>query len=186
MPWQHRGSDVRSGRTRRRRSSCRGRSVSLAGFADRTAFVGSVVRLAAVTLALLSFVSGTAAAQEPRVFMLLGGPSARYALADGAPATSVNLQPVDIAVAPDGSVLVLAATALYRIDPGGRIGRVAGGGAQGPSGDGGPARDASLQGANDVAVAPDGSILIGDGCAVRRISTDGVIRRVADHVRPLR
>lgn len=61
------------------------------------------------------------------------------------------------------------------------VGRVAGTGFTGLSGDGGPALDATLSSPRALAVGPDGSIYIGDwgNARVRRISPGGIITTVA-------
>ncbi|HEY6873326.1 MAG TPA: RHS repeat-associated core domain-containing protein [Geobacteraceae bacterium] len=46
-------------------------------------------------------------------------------------------------------------------------------------GDGGPATMAILNDIRDVAVGPDGSIFIVDGCRIRRVGPDGIINTVA-------
>ena len=57
----------------------------------------------------------------------------------------------------------------------GTITTVAGTGAAGPSGDGGPATSAALAGPVAFAPAPDGSLYIADGRAIRQLTTDGYI-----------
>jgi DNA-binding beta-propeller fold protein YncE len=72
--------------------------------------------------------------------------------------------------------------ALRAVDPSGRIRTVAGTGEAGFSGDGGPAREARLNGPKHIAVDGDGGVLIADteNHVVRRYSPkDGTIRRVA-------
>jgi hypothetical protein len=61
------------------------------------------------------------------------------------------------------------------------ITRVAGTGSPGSGGDDGPATDAQLLGPVDVAVTADGGFLIADAdnSVVRRVSSAGVITRVA-------
>jgi glucose/arabinose dehydrogenase len=90
--------------------------------------------------------------------------------------------PVAVAVGPDGSVYVGDGSEVYRIGPDGSFEHVAGrpGGAS-FDGDGGPATDATLQRVADLAVAPDGTLFILDGCnhRVRRVGVDGVITTVA-------
>ena len=57
---------------------------------------------------------------------------------------------------------------------------VAGTGAAGFSGDGGPAPQATLSGPSGVAIAPNGDVYFGDGNRVRKVSAaDGVISTVA-------
>src|SRR4051812_36790899 len=81
---------------------------------------------------------------QPSIFGLAGEESfegsfmAKPRPIDGAVATAVALGARDIAVAPDGS-LVVAAGDVWRIGLDGRLTRVAGTGRAGFSGDGGPA-----------------------------------------------
>lgn len=113
---------------------------------------------------------------------------------DGSPATQARFYgPVSAAVAPDGRVL-LGTVFNYRIRQvglDGIINTVAGTGTTygtgGYSGDGGPAIQAKLYMAQDIAIMPDGSTLITDGDAglggvisrVRRIGLDGIITTFA-------
>lgn len=72
--------------------------------------------------------------------------------------------------------------ALRVVDPAGRIRTVAGTGEPGLSGDGGPAREARLNGPKHISVEPDDAVLIADteNHVIRRYSPrDGTIRRVA-------
>ena len=73
--------------------------------------------------------------------------------------------------------------AVYRIDMRRRtIHHVAGAGKKGYSGDGGPARDALLNGPKGIAIAPDGGVYIADteSHTVRRIDVaKGTIETVA-------
>ncbi|UUY05236.1 hypothetical protein LRS13_06865 [Svornostia abyssi] len=91
--------------------------------------------------------------------------------------------PTAVAQAPDGSVIIsdVNTTMVRRIDPAGGSSTVAGTGIPGFSGDGGPATAAQLNSPRDVAVAPDGSILIVDSFdhRVRRVDPAGVISTVA-------
>ncbi|MGH3472723.1 MAG: hypothetical protein ACRDPG_11870, partial [Nocardioidaceae bacterium] len=107
---------------------------------------------------------------------------------DGGPATQASfIDPVGVAVAPDGSIYVLDLfmQRVRKVDPSGTITTVAGTGVRcsGPSspppacGDGGPAGQAQLAftaatGTPLLAVAPDGSLIVPD-------DDDGRIRRVA-------
>lgn len=91
--------------------------------------------------------------------------------------------PSAVAQAPDGSVIIGDAntTIVRRIDPAGVTSTVAGTGTPGFSGDGGLAVAAQLNSPRDIAVAPDGSILIADASAhrVRRVDPAGVMSTVA-------
>jgi NHL repeat len=101
---------------------------------------------------------------------------------DGGPATAARFSdPVGVALGPDGSVYVADGSnhAIRRIGSDARITRVAGTGAGGGSGDGGPAREARLDLPNDVAVASDGTLYVPEfqGRRVRRI--DGPSGRIS-------
>ena len=99
---------------------------------------------------------------------------------DGGPATAAEFRsPTGVAVAPDGSVLIADTTnrRVRRVAPDGVISTVAGTGANGSGGDGGPATAAPIAAPSGVAVAPDWSVLIADtgNNQVRRVTPDGVI-----------
>jgi len=101
---------------------------------------------------------------------------------DGGPATSAALYyPYGVATSPDGSLYIAASNnRVRRVSPDGVITTVAGNGAAGFSGDGGPATSASLN-PYGVAVGPDGGLYIAD-CGnnrVRRVGPDGVITTAA-------
>jgi hypothetical protein len=102
---------------------------------------------------------------------------------DGVPATEVDLYtPRALAVGPDGTLYV--ADELHRVlavSPGGLVTTVAGTGVPGFSGDGGPAREASLDNATGVTVAADGTLYLGDAGnnRLRAVSPAGVITTVA-------
>ena len=81
----------------------------------------------------------------------------------------------------DGGVLIADSTRVLRLGRDGVLTVVAGTGRAGFSGDGGPATRARIDGASDVAVAADGSVLIADtgNARVRRIDSTGTIVTVA-------
>ncbi|MBL8229395.1 MAG: hypothetical protein JNL98_12985 [Bryobacterales bacterium] len=84
----------------------------------------------------------------------------------------------------DGNSLLLADQdnhTIFRLDLNGRISVVAGNGLKGFSGDGGSARDASLDSPRGVAVDAAGNIYISDteNHRIRRVSTDGRITTIA-------
>lgn len=116
------------------------------------------------------------------VISIAAGSGANYFYGDGGLAVNAGLQnPSGVALGSDGSIYI-ADTGSYRIrrvDPGGIITTVAGGGYSWFSGDGGPATDASFVNPVGIAVAPDGSFYIADGNRVRRVGTDGIINSVA-------
>jgi sugar lactone lactonase YvrE len=103
---------------------------------------------------------------------------------DGGPATAARLNwPSDVAVGPDDS-LYIADTyngRIRRVGPVGVITTVAGGGAPGALGDGGPAEEAWLFLPHGVAVASDGALLVADSGnhRIRRVDAAGRIATVA-------
>jgi sugar lactone lactonase YvrE len=105
--------------------------------------------------------------------------------ADGAPLAGTPLNgPRAVDIDPQGNLyLVLReGNAVYRIDAkAGRIFHVAGTGEKGYTGDGGPAKEAKLNGPKGISWAPDGSLYIADteSHVIRRIDLkSGVIRTV--------
>jgi sugar lactone lactonase YvrE len=105
--------------------------------------------------------------------------------ADGADAREQPLaDPRAIAFDASGNLYICerAGHALRVVDPEGRIRTVAGTGEAGFSGDGGPAREAQLNGPKHISIDTDGSVLITDteNHVIRRYSPrDGSISRVA-------
>ena len=103
---------------------------------------------------------------------------------DGGLATAADLNYArSVAVSPDGSLLIADTgnQRIRRVAPDGIITTVAGNGVYGFSGDGGPATAARLFDPNDVALSPDGSLLIADfdNNRIRRVGLDGIITTVA-------
>lgn len=100
---------------------------------------------------------------------------------DGGPATAATLStPADVAVAADGSAFIVDATAgrVRRVAPDGTISTYAG---KGSFPDGANPRDPLqryLISPSAVAVAPDGTLYIGDEFGLLQVSVDGVITRV--------
>jgi NHL repeat len=132
--------------------------------------------------------AGPAGAAEPlRLFTLTYKGDDRRLPHDGAPAAAVNAYWGALAPMPDGSVLVAAEGAVWRLHPTGRLSRAAG---REPgrrratfnhNGDGGAARNAILFEPTDIALTPDGGFLIADrgACNVRKVASDGRITTVA-------
>ena len=103
---------------------------------------------------------------------------------DGGPATAARLlRPFAVANDPGGGFLVADTgnDAIRRVLANGVIGTLAGLGARGYSGDGGPASGARLNAPADVSAAPGGAVLIADAGngVIRRVSAKGVITTVA-------
>ena len=92
------------------------------------------------------------------------------------------LSPGSVAVDPVGAVyLVCEDNKVLKIDPAGAVTTVAGTGLPGLAGDGGPATEAEFSLPGGIAIAPDGSLYIGDvgNARIRKIDPDGVITTVA-------
>ena len=108
---------------------------------------------------------------------------------DGGPATSARLNwPLDVEPTAGGGFLIadLGNKRVRRVSPAGIITTVAGTGAGGTSGDGGPATSARLDAPTGVAVTTDGGFLVADAGThrVRRVSPGGTITRVAGDGNP--
>jgi RHS repeat-associated protein len=101
---------------------------------------------------------------------------------DGIPATQARLGFSDgVAVAADGTFFVTGDSVIRKVGPDGVITTVAGDmNRSGYAGDGGPASQALLDLPRGLAIAPDGSLYIGDAnnYRIRRLSPDGVITTV--------
>ena len=114
----------------------------------------------------------------------VAGSGAAGSSGDGGPATSARLShPIDVEATADGGFLVadLGSKRIRRVSPVGIITTVAGTGADGTTGDGGPATKARLSAPTGVAATADGGFLVVDAGAhrVRRVSPGGTITRVA-------
>jgi RHS repeat-associated protein len=100
---------------------------------------------------------------------------------DGVPATQAGLYlPTSVAVSTDGNLYIADNQRISRVAPDGIISTIAGNGQWGFSGDGVPATQASVN-PMGVAVAPDGSVLIGDmsNDRIRHVGPDGIITTIA-------
>ena len=103
---------------------------------------------------------------------------------DGGPALLAELYfPYGPAFAPDGSLFFVdyGNNRIRRVGPDGIITTVAGNGARGFGGDGGPAGLAQFDRPNALAVGPDGGIYVADtyNNRIRRVGPDGIITTVA-------
>lgn len=108
---------------------------------------------------------------------------------DGGPAAQAQLNhPSDVAVTADGTVLIAdeGNNRIRRLATDGTIATIAGTGAGGYAGDGGPAIAAELDEPSDVATTADGSLYVIDRAnhALRRIGPDGVVTTVAGNGTP--
>jgi hypothetical protein len=117
------------------------------------------------------------------IFTRVGAGTAGFS-GDGGAAIAAQLNgPYGVAASQDGGWLI-ADTENHRVrkvSADGRIATVAGTGAQGFGGDGGPATAARLDSPSAVSPTPDGGFLIADtfNFRVRRVSPDGTITTVA-------
>jgi hypothetical protein len=112
-----------------------------------------------------------------------GGPAVDALMAGTVPSDDSYADVEGAAIAPDGTVY-LADTGNQRIrkvDPDGIITTVAGNGARGYSGDGGPALAATFEDPVDLALDDAGNLYISDhhNSVVRKVDTSGVISTVA-------
>ncbi|RUL87649.1 NHL domain-containing protein [Tautonia sociabilis] len=119
------------------------------------------------TLYILERNGNTLRAVDPRsgIIRTIAGTGRSGYSGDGGPAILATFNgPKEMAIA-DGAIVIVDTEnqAIRTLDlASGRIGTVAGCGVRGGSGDGGPATEAQLDRPHGVAIAPDGSILIGD------------------------
>jgi DNA-binding beta-propeller fold protein YncE len=103
---------------------------------------------------------------------------------DGAPLLSPLNGPRSIDIGPDGTMYLILreGNKVFALDPReGRLRHIAGTGAKGYSGDGGPAKDATWNGPKGIVYAPDHSLYISDteNHVIRRVSLkDGIISTV--------
>jgi sugar lactone lactonase YvrE len=98
------------------------------------------------------------------------------------PAAKAQVNPTQVAVGPDGSVYIDDTNNYRVIRPDGVIHAFAGSLTPGFEGDGSAAVDARFgEGVNGIAVAPDGTVYLGDPAnhRVRRVDPSGVITTIA-------
>jgi uncharacterized protein (TIGR03437 family) len=101
---------------------------------------------------------------------------------DGGPATSASLsEAIGVAYDPFGNVYVCDSNRIRKISPDGTITTIAGTGAAGYSGDGGPAVNAMLNSPDRVSVDNQGVVYIPDtqNFRIRKVTLDGIITTVA-------
>lgn len=106
------------------------------------------------------------------------------ALGDGGPATAAQLlEPSGVTATPDGGYLIADSSdqRIRKVAADGTITTVAGTGAAGGAGDGGPATAAQLNRPDRTALQADGGFLIAEetGARIRRVAPDGTISTVA-------
>ena len=103
---------------------------------------------------------------------------------DGVPATQASVDnPASLAIDSRGDIYLadLSHDRIRRIDTHGIVTTVAGTGARGFGGDGGPAAEARLASPKAVALGPDGSLYVADlaNQRIRRVGSQGVITTIA-------
>jgi sugar lactone lactonase YvrE len=107
---------------------------------------------------------------------------------DGGPAVSAAIGPLGIAVDAAGNIFIAdyANERVRKVTPAGIISTVAGTGARGAGGDGGPAAAAELRDPAGVAVDSAGNLYIADtgNERIRRVAPDGVIETIAGTGQP--
>jgi hypothetical protein len=136
----------------------------------------------ALIVSALSAFAPTTSATGVRVFTVAGTGGDASLPGPGGVATDTALHSARAVQAlPDGGFLVADISRIMRVAPDGRIIIVAGSTTRGYEGDGGPASGARFSVISDVALLPDGGMLIADvgNNRVRRISPDGIVSTVA-------
>lgn len=111
----------------------------------------------------------------------IAGNSTTVYSGDGGPAKAATFEwnPEDIALGPDGNVLIALVTRVRAITPDGMMLTIAGNGTEGHSGDGGPAWQAQLDHAVGLTVGKDALYIADeDSNAVRKIDAEGIITTV--------
>lgn len=137
--------------------------------------------VAAVLVTLLA--AAPALGATGTVFTIAGNGAPGFA-GDGGPSTGALVNhPRSIAFLPDGSTIFTDTdnARIRKISPRGTITTIAGTGAPGAAGDGGPATSAQLRFPTYLAVYPDGGYLIADefNHRIRKVTAAGIISTVA-------
>jgi len=106
---------------------------------------------------------------------------------DGGPALLAGMRPKAMAIDPDGSIFFADSgnsgvePRVRRVDPSGVVSTVAGDGTRGFSGDGGPAKTATMLSADGVAADVAGNLFIAEfsGHRIRKVVPNGIITTYA-------
>ena len=125
----------------------------------------------------------TAAAQPYVISTVAGGAPPQTPV----PGANASISPAGVAVDGSGNIYLSSRNAVFKLDRGNILTRVAGNSRPGFSGDGGPAADAQLCNPKGMAVDAMGNLYIADSGngRVRRVSTRGLISTVAGGADPL-
>lgn len=110
----------------------------------------------------LAFLAGVLAAKADRIVLVAGGMEERVGVA--APQARLY-EPFGAEFDGAGNLYIIemaAGNRLLRVDGRGMLAHVAGSRSAGDGGDGGPALEAKFNGPHNLAVLPDGNVLIGD------------------------
>ena len=131
--------------------------------------------MASVVLAL-----STTGARADKLVRVVGGGTQE----NNCPATDAKLMDpfgIDFDKAGNFYLVELKGERVLKVDPKGHFTILAGTGAKGNSGDGGPARQATFNGMHSLAVTPDGTIYVADTLnhRVRKIDPKGIITAFA-------
>ena len=139
--------------------------------------------------ALISYVTYCSQARgQGGIITTVAGNGTEGFSGDGGPATSASLSVLGVAKDASGNLFIadLENLRIRKVSPDGIITTVAGNGAQGFSGDGGPAAAASLSDPERVAVDASGNLFIADSQnnnRIRKVSPNGIITTVAGNGR---
>jgi NHL repeat len=125
-------------------------------------------------------------APDGRIGTVAGRETPAKASGDGGPAVGAGMEPTGLALLPDGSLLVADRRnhRVRRVDAAGRISTLAGTGAAGDTGDGGPATQARLTAPERLSAYPDGSYLVATGRDVLRVRHVDVTGRISTVLGP--
>jgi hypothetical protein len=147
-------------------------------------FIGAVHTLATDAAGNLYFAAASSIYkldQNGIVTRVAGASPSGYS-GDGEPATNAQLSRLfGVAVDAAGNLFIVDGVRVRRVAPSGTIATVAGNGAQGYSGDGGPAVNAQFGNAGAIAVDGMDNLFIADtgNNSVRKVSSIGIISTVA-------
>lgn len=126
-------------------------------------------------IALVVLVGSTAFCQSFVISTIAGRPTV-----ESAPALTAIIGPTSITVDTTGNIYFVSMAAVFKLDPSGIVRRIAGLGAPGFSGDGGPAVNAQLAGPTALALDRTGSLYIAESAGrIRKVGPEGNITTIA-------